>query len=505
MLITILNYFLDLTFKIIAYLTMEYLQIPRDIPFFNKQNNKNFMSIEERITNTPTHNSMYYMLDGYQPIVMITDQKTADKLYKSDQYKTISRNYPYLGYVMERLLKHSIGVHYGKEWLEMKKPLARFFNTQSVKNNFPKIVDKTKKWTNTLTDGCSLNFLQNCSHSLQNLNLDLLTIKIMSEIIYGELNDSQIDQLHKLSLVHNDMMKIMGTDKGSRIKFFNNFCQFFNIDHASLENKRKVDSFWNQWCEFNDSIQLTNKSTNQLSGKTNANTLYETMITDQRYSENKLEFYQTLYEIMLFNLDIMIDAFANLIWNISTNQEVKEKICREIVNIVPNIENINVDKINELTYLQSVINESARLNPGIVATFAETLNETLCLNNCTLHKGTLFSLDTQMINRDPSIWKDPNKFDPSRFEFSVDGKIDDKIDNKINSKSKESLFHRFGMSPRKCMGNVFSNYILKIGIVFLLSTYDIQSIHENIQIEKINTIPNISGCNMLNKIIFIKK
>lgn len=456
-----LEYIFLLVVKVLFGL-LSYFTSPKKLPKYVKLDSN---TITDRVKNTPTYKSMYYVVDGYQPIVMIADFGTAKKLYQSNEYKSIIRTYPYLGYVMERLLKHSIGAHHGKEWLEMKKTLTKFFTTQSVKNNFLMIVEKTTNWTNIFFNKDTNEY------SLQNLQLDILTIRIMSFIIYGPLSENKIAQLHELFVLHNKMMTIMGTDVLLRVPVFNNY--------VSTDNKKSVDSFWDSWCKFNDNIALNNMST-----------LFNTMIADSRYANNKLEFYQTLYEIMLFNLDIMVDAFANLIWNISMSQDIKEKVYNEITKIIPDIKNLSIEQINELSYLQCVINESARLNPGIVSTFAETLSEDIILNNYTLPKGTMISLDTQMINRDPNIWANPDKFDPSRFECSTNGVFS---------------YHRFGLSPRKCMGNVFADYILKIGIIMLISTNDIICSNEQLVIEERSTIPNLSGYDMMNKITFIKR
>ena len=425
-------------------------------------------------------NNMYYIIDGYQPIVMITEHETVQCFYRSEQYKTISREYPYLGYAMEKLLKNSIGAHYGKEWLMMKKPLAKFFNTQSVRNNFSNIIEKTNHWIGTFEEK---------SYALQNLNLDVLTIEIMSRIIYGPLKKSQIKSLRKLSIEHNKMMNIMGTDMILRVPYIGTFLSMITNNNKSL-----VDSFWNKWYQFNKSLKIA----------PNNDTLYGSMIQDQRYANNELELYQTLYEIMLFNLDIMIDAFANLIWNLATNQDVKEKVYLEIKDKINRLDltnnltndltnNLTVDLMNEFDFLQCVINETARLNPGIVSTFAEKINEDIKLNNLIFKKGTLISLDTKMINTDPKIWSNPKKFNPSRFK------------NNSSNLYFESLYHRFGMSPRKCMGNVFSNYILKIGVIFLLTNFDIEPTNDKPMIKKINTIPNLSGQIMLNEIVFKRR
>ena len=273
-------------------------------------------------------------------------------------------------------------------------------------------------------------------------------------------------------MIHNKLMVIMGSDMLMRVPLiYNNY---------GTQERDLVDDFWNKWQEFNNNQRNIMRD----------DTLFSTMIEDNIYEGNYLVFYQTLYEIMLFNPDIMIDSFANLIWNITTNESVKIRLYGECKNIDIN----DCDQIDELKYLPLVINESARLNPGIAITFAETITEDLVLNNQYLQAGTMISLDTQMINRDPNVWRNPHQFDPDRFD--------------TGDASVFHSYHRFGLGPRKCLGNVFGDYILKIGIVALLQNFDLiisDKNNNNLVREQRNTIPNLCNYNMTNSIDFIRR
>jgi cytochrome P450 len=417
---------------------------------------RSIQSNENKELSTEPNQNIYQTFDGYQPIVMIANYNIARSLYQSIEYKSIIRTYPYLGYVFDRLLKHSIGAHSGKKWLEMKKPLAQFFTTGSVRHNYPMILEQVDKWIDGFESG---------SYQLQNLRLDRLTIGVISHIIYGKLSDEDLDELYHLSHQHNKMMEIMGCDMLMRIPI---------IYSLPLPNKLLVDEFWNRWCRFNDRMCESNNMAEQ--------TLFQTMIRYPIYANDQLAFYQTLYEIMLFNLDIMIDGFANLIQSICANQGVGDRIYEECRDI----DSHNYNEIDGLAYLQSVIWESARLNPGIVRTFAETLTQPVMLNDFFLPAGTMISLDTRMINRDPMVWKDPNQFDPSRFD---------------SDPTMMFKYHRFGLSPRKCMGNIFADYILKIGIVQLIKKFTIHPSDEIVVDKERNSIPNLSNRLMTNQII----
>lgn len=419
--------------------------------------------IEKRIANVlETYGSIYYIYDGYQRIVIIGNYHAAKEYYKS--FNNSSRKYPYLGYVVEKLLNKSIGVNYGQNWLQMKKPLSQFFTTKSVENNFNMIVDKTKSWLDKTF------LLDENVMMINELCLDKLTISILSTIIYGNLSDAELKELHELSILHNKIMMIMGQDMLLRVPII------YNCINTS--NKRLVDLFWLKWKNFNRNQKE----------KVTSNTLLDAMLKSNSYTD-ETTLIHTLYEIMLFNLDIMTDSFANLVWNIALYEGIRKKIYNESNQI--NI--INYEQIDNLNYIRCVINESARLNPGIVLTFSETItNEEIIIGGYSLPKNTLVSLDTQMINRDPSIWSRPDEFNPDRFSSSEDSDLIFK-------------YHRFGLGPRKCLGNIFADYILKIGILLLIQKFDFNSINNSLSNSKRNTIPNLSNFNVDNQVKFIRR
>lgn len=82
---------------------------------------------------------------------------------------------------------------------------------------------------------------------------------------------------------------------------------FVNL-FLKISDHTLVDNFWNRWCRFNDNRKNNIQEC----------TLFTTMNEAPIYRNNSMMFYHTLYEIMLFNLDIMIDGFACLVWNFAS-------------------------------------------------------------------------------------------------------------------------------------------------------------------------------------------
>lgn len=427
-------------------------------------------NIRDRVEMDSTQlGSMYVFDDGPQQILAIGNLELSREYYKMI-FRTNTRSYPYLGYVFEKLLSRSIGANTGKNWEELKKPLTKFFTTNSLKMHYDMIVQNTENWLQETFDNTSDNYENNiCERRLQDVSFDKLTVGIIATIIFGDITEDDLHELRYLFKSHNHMMTIMGCDMNLRVP---NILRKFN----NTKNIMAVDTFWERWSAFNDKFIKNPQE----------NSLLFTLLENTAYSD-RLTLIHTLYEIALFNLDIMIDSFANLLWNVGSNPDVQELMFEECKPIP--IEDFQ--SLNTSTMVKAVINESARLAPGVTLTFAETVMEPVEICGYRIPAGTKVSIDTQMVNRDPQVWENPHDFDPNRF--IKDSKLDQML---IHN------FHRFGLGPRKCLGNIYGDYILMIGIIMIIKKFKISIKNNKLITEQKLTIPNISNLDMTNTITF---
>ena len=73
------------------------------------------------------------------------------------------------------------------------------------------------------------------------------------------------------------------------------------------------------------------------------------------------------------------------------------------------------DMVQEIVYLDIVIQESLRLYPPAPAT-TRYCNETTTIGQVTLPKGAQVTIPIWHIHYDPQYWPQPDKFDPNRYE-----------------------------------------------------------------------------------------
>ena len=445
--IAIVNYYIK---KISHYCAKLYIEIYK---FIDQQ-----LIFNQKIDNK--HLSLKY--DGAQRIVMIKSYNYAKKI------NTINtkRKHNYLGYIYKKLFKECIGTKYGNEWLNMKKPLDKYFNSASVKYFYDMLDNCITEWFNK-----KLN-KSNVVLSLSELDIDELTMKFLLIMIFGkniltkELNNHLIE-LKSLSKIHNQILLIMGNNYAIRYGFL-----FGHNEEIAL-----VKELCNRWILFIEKmIELSDNDSNNLISH---------LINIDIYNKNHTKLIHTLYELILFNTDIMINAISYLLWDIGTNADVRNKLTDEISYL--NRENITYDDISNLCYLNKVINESARLHPGVIQTFSETNIDSIILDKYEFSPGTQFSIDVNMVNRDPKIWKNANKFDPERYLTNDDF-------HKI---------YRFGLGPRRCIGRIPADYILKKVMVKIFLDYSILMSDKKL-ITPNPILSNLSNGLLTNKLVFIK-
>lgn len=127
---------------------------------------------------------------------------------------------------------------------------------------------------------------------------------------------------------------------------------------------------------------------------------------------------------------------------LSRHPEIDARLRRETTAVLggraPSLEDLP-----SLPYALAVLKESMRLFPPawILARMAES-DDVVC--GTAVPKGTLVMMSPYATQRDPKLWKDPERFDPERF-----------LNGGADALHRYAYFP-FGGGPRQCIGNAFA-------------------------------------------------
>ncbi|PSN38735.1 Cytochrome P450 6j1 [Blattella germanica] len=156
------------------------------------------------------------------------------------------------------------------------------------------------------------------------------------------------------------------------------------------------------------------------------------------------------------------------LYELSFRSDIQDKIREEISNTKSKYsDQITYQELQETTYLDMVIAETLRKYPVVpfldrVASKDYQLASNDGTESLILKAGTAVYVPVLAIHNDPEYYPDPEIFDPERFTE----------ENKSQRPSYTYL--PFGEGPRTCIGARFGLLKVKIGLIYILSNYEVK-------------------------------
>ncbi|KAF5283744.1 hypothetical protein FQR65_LT02638 [Abscondita terminalis] len=150
------------------------------------------------------------------------------------------------------------------------------------------------------------------------------------------------------------------------------------------------------------------------------------------------------------------------LYELCLNQKVQRKLKLEIVDTLAGNKEISYDIVQSMKYLHMVICETLRKYP--VLPFLDRMcmsDYKLPNSNFILKKGTPVYIPMFGLHHDPAYFPNPDVYDPERFSD----------ENKNNFPCFSYI--PFGEGPRNCIGERFGLLTTKIGIIQILSEFEI--------------------------------
>lgn len=175
------------------------------------------------------------------------------------------------------------------------------------------------------------------------------------------------------------------------------------------------------------------------------------------------EVHQNLEEILLLNIDVMFAAVGALLMHLATHASWQERLRCEIDSKIGLAQaqafQFGPTELKRLEDMENFVFESARLCPALALSLPEEIPCDMNIGGACIPAGTSVVMDTFSINHDPDVFHRPDEFNPLRFQE--------------NPSLRHRMF-RFGMGPRKCMGQNYANVIIKALLVHMLSEQELQ-------------------------------
>lgn len=151
------------------------------------------------------------------------------------------------------------------------------------------------------------------------------------------------------------------------------------------------------------------------------------------------------------------------------NTECQEKLRLEIESNIEADGHLSFENLNDLPYLGMCINESLRIFPPLL------YSTKLCTDDCELTNkngqpvlisaGCGVVIPTYAIHHDEDFYPDPEEFKPERFSDENGG---------VKKCSDQGVFLPFGIGPRKCLGMIYAEAVVKAVVVEIVKHFHVK-------------------------------
>ena len=299
----------------------------------------------------------------------------------------------------------------GENWEVQRKQLKPYFQKSENSKWFPIIVEETLSHIQTVSDQSKINGKDLVMPVVQ---------AVMCRVLFGikPENESSAELIKALELVSKKLLT-------QSIGAF-----FFN----GLLNKLPTPGN----IEYKHALKTIDHSITKMSADTDINKSGGLLpLLAEQMSPKQIR--DQLFTLFFAGQDTTANAILWTLYHLAKYPDVQNKVRKEVNFLWTNpseVSSVTAEKIEQMQYLNAVIDESMRLYPPVYATYRDVKEETV-LGGYQLKKDTLLILSMYVTHRHPDLWENPDKFDPERF---------------INQKIKGFSFYPYGGGKRICLG-----------------------------------------------------
>ncbi|XP_075038132.1 cytochrome P450 4B1-like [Mixophyes fleayi] len=162
--------------------------------------------------------------------------------------------------------------------------------------------------------------------------------------------------------------------------------------------------------------------------------------------------------------DTTTSGISWILYCMAKYPEHQEKCREEIREVLGERNTVEWEDLGKLPYTTMCMKESMRLYPPVPGVARELSQPITFCDGRSLPKGTTIFLSIYSINRHPSIWDNPEVFDPLRFS----------PDNSSNRHAYSFL--PFSAGPRNCIGQNFALNEMKVALALTLQRFELSPV-----------------------------
>ncbi|KAJ0175189.1 hypothetical protein K1T71_009330 [Dendrolimus kikuchii] len=348
----------------------------------------------------------------------------------------------------------------GELWRALRNKFTPIFTTSKLKNMLYLMTDRGDKFVQYIES------LKNPEHEIHGL-VQKYTMATIAACAFGLDFDNMGDKLAILKKVDQmvltpnfafeiDMM-FPGILKKFNSSLFPRFVTdfFFNMVRQIITERNNTPSNRKDFMDL--LLELRNKGQVQSTNKNNEAEKQTVAITDGIIAAQAFVFYVGGYETSATTMSF-------LLYQLALNPDVQDKLIAEIDEVITKYNGqVTYECLTDMVYLDKVFKETLRMYSIVEPLQRNAVTDyKVPGTDVVLRKGQTVLVSPRGIHHDPSLYPEPEKFDPERFS----------VENSANR--HPCAYMPFGVGPRNCIGMRFAQTQSRVCIAKLLSKFRIE-------------------------------
>ncbi|ESQ34838.1 hypothetical protein EUTSA_v10007476mg [Eutrema salsugineum] len=190
---------------------------------------------------------------------------------------------------------------------------------------------------------------------------------------------------------------------------------------------------------------------------------HSTKLTDADIKDN-------LLTMIIAGQDTTASALTWMVKYLGENQKVLDILIEEQSQIAKKASEkpfLELEDLSEMPYASKMVKESLRM-ASVVPWFPRLVLQDCEMEGYKIKKGWNINIDARSIHLDPTVYIEPHKFNPSRFD----------------EEAKANSFLAFGMGGRTCLGLGMAKAMMLVFLHRFITTYRWEVVDGDPSIEK---------------------
>ena len=351
---------------------------------------------------------------------------------------------------LRRILGDSIFTTDGEEWLQKRRLYQPALNNTAIMHYFSLVQDSTEEMMRDIATESVLSSTVNATRLMTNV-----TISVLGKTLFGS-------NLQLGPNIYGDIATIMEwiSDRRLRHPFV------VPISWPTPNNKKFLAA-------VNSMDQMIYRIIEEKKGDHNSNDLLTRFMNPEEGSVklNPKSLRDEVMTIFLAGHETSANVLNWTFYMLASHSDIQEKVFQEITSIGDRP--LAYDDLHSLIYTSQVLQETMRMYPPVWH-YGRVTREADKVGGYDVPANTALRISPLTIHNRPEYWKNPEKFDPTRFD---------------NPQDIQAYTHiPFGSGPRLCAGRNFAMMEMLLIINEVVKTYKLSYVGEPIQMSPMITL-----------------